>query len=135
MLEPVVAWLEEKFPGKRKQMALVAGFAIWILGLGSVLSFSIMADVEPLAFMGIEKNFFGIADYTVANVLAPVNALMIALFAGWVLSNKVVNEEFAADTPNWKIYWRFANRFLAPAALIIVLIDLVIGWEYILQAW
>jgi len=135
MLEPVVSWLEEKFPGKRKQMALVAGFAIWVLGLGSVLSFSIMADIKPLAFIGIEKTFFGIADYTVANVLAPVNALMIALFAGWVLRSKVVDEEFATDTQNWKIYWRFTNRFLAPAALIIVLIDLVIGWEYILQAW
>jgi NSS family neurotransmitter:Na+ symporter len=135
MLEPVVAWLEEKYPGKRKQMAVLAGVAIWVLGLGSVFSFSFMSDFQPLAFFGIEKSFFGIADFTVANVLAPVNALLIALFAGWVVRKSVVDEEFGNDTAAWKAYWRVANRFLAPAALVIVLIDLVIGWEQILQAF
>jgi NSS family neurotransmitter:Na+ symporter len=135
MLEPVVAWLEERYPGRRKQMAVVAWVAVWVLGLGSVFSFSFMADIQPLAFFGIEKNFFGIADFTVANVLAPVNALLIALFAGWVVKKVVVDEEFASETPAWKSYWRIANRYLAPAALVIVLIDLVIGWERILQAF
>jgi NSS family neurotransmitter:Na+ symporter len=135
MLEPLVAWLEERKPGKRKQMAMIAGTAVWVLGLGSVFSFSFMADMQPLAFLGIEKNFFGIADFTVANVLAPVNALLIALFAGWVLRKVVIDEEFRPDSDAWKTYWRFANRYLAPAALIIVMIDLVIGWERVLQAF
>lgn len=135
MLEPLVAWLEEHYPGKRKQMAMIAGTAVWVLGLGSVFSFSFMADMQPLAFLGIEKNFFGIADFTVANVLAPANALLIALFAGWVVRKVVIDEEFESDTKAWITYWRFANRFLVPAALIIVMIDLVIGWERILQAF
>lgn len=135
MLEPLVAWLEESYPGKRKQMAVIAGMAVWILGLGSVFSFSFMADIKPLAFLGIEKNFFGIADFTVANVLAPVNALLIALFAGWVVGKVVIDEEFGADTALWKSYWRIANRFFVPAALIIVLIDLIVGWEQILEAF
>jgi len=83
----------------------------------------------------VDKSFFGIADFTVANVLAPINALLIALFAGWVVRRVVVDEEFAFDTGRWKSYWRIANRYLAPAALVIVLIDLVIGWEQILQAF
>lgn len=127
MLEPVVAWLEERKPGRRRRLAMMAGVAAWLLGLGSVFSFSFMADFQPLAFLGIERNFFGIADFTVANVLAPLNAFLIALFAGWVLSNKVVSEEFEADPPIWKKYWRVTNRYLAPAALIIVLIDLLTG--------
>ncbi len=125
MLEPVVAWLEERYPGRRRQMAMIAGFAIWVLGLGSVLSFSFMADWQPLAFLGVGKNFFGIADFTVANVLAPVNALLIALFAGWVVRKGVVDDEFAGDTNRWKAYWRFANRYLTPVALLIVLVDLL----------
>jgi NSS family neurotransmitter:Na+ symporter len=127
MLEPVVAWLEERRPGRRKQMAMIAGLAVWVLGLGSVFSFSFMADFQPLGFLGVEKNFFGIADFTVANVLAPINAFLIALFAGWVLRSKVVDEEFENDSGRWKTYWRIANRFLAPAALIIVFIDLLTG--------
>ncbi len=125
MLEPVVAWLEEQRPGRRKQMALIAGGAVWLLGLGSVFSFSFMADFRPLEFLGIERNFFGIVDFTVANVLAPINAFLIALFAGWVLRDMVVNEEFGAGAPVWKKYWRITNRFLAPAALLIVLVDLL----------
>jgi NSS family neurotransmitter:Na+ symporter len=125
MLEPVVAWLEEKYPGQRKKMAVIAASAVWVLGLGSVLSFSFMSGWQPLAFLGVGKNFFGIADFTVANVLAPVNALLIALFAGWVIRSSVVDEEFSGDTSRWKTYWRFANRYLTPVALLIVLIDLL----------
>jgi len=125
MLEPIVAWLEEKWPGQRRRLALFAGIAMWVLGLGSVFSFGSMAEMRPLGFIGIEKNFFALADYTVANVLVPVNALLIALFAGWVLRRKVLDEEFLHDPDAWKLYWRFANRFLAPAALVIVLIDIL----------
>lgn len=125
MLEPIVAWLEEKAPGKRRQLAIISGFAIWLLGLGSVLSFSVAAELYPLGFLGIERNFFGLADFTVANVLLPVNALLIALFAGWVLKRSAIDDEFAGDGGNWKTYWRFANRYLAPVAIGIVFFDLL----------
>ncbi len=125
MLEPVVAWLEEHFPGKRRQLAVISGFAIWVLGLGSVFSFSIASDFFPLAFMGIEKTFFGLADFTVANVLLPVNALLIALFAGWVIKSTVVDEEFYQDSAAWRTYWRFTNRYVAPVAIGIILWDLL----------
>jgi len=135
MLEPVVAWLDEKRPGRRKQMAIAAGTAVWVLGLGSVFSFSFMADFRPLGFLGIERNFFGIADFTVANVLAPVNAFLIAVFAGWVVRRVVVDEELASETARWRSYWRLTNRLLAPAALLIVLVDLLGGWEYLRRAF
>ena len=48
MLEPVVASLEERWTGMRRKMTVFAGIAIWILGLGSVWSFSFMADFKPL---------------------------------------------------------------------------------------
>ena len=125
MLEPIVAWLEEHFPGKRKQLTLTSGFAIWVLGLGSVFSFSFASDFFPLAFMGIEKTFFGLADFTVANVLLPVNALLIALFAGWVVKSTTAQEEFAQDSAAWRTYWRFTNRYIAPVAIGIILWDLL----------
>ena len=125
MLEPIVAWLEEHFPGKRKQLALISGFTIWVLGLGSVFSFSFASDFFPLAFLGIEKTFFGLADFTVANVLLPVNALLIALFAGWVVKSASVQEEFAQDSAAWRTYWQFTNRYIAPVAIGIILWDLL----------
>ncbi len=127
MLEPIVAWLEEKYPGKRKMLSIISGFTIWIFALGSVLSFSTIADVKPLEFLGIERNFFGIIDYTVANLLLPIHALLIAAFSGWVIKNSLMKEQFSQDSSSWHIYWRFTNKFIAPIAIGIVLIDLTLA--------
>ncbi|MFQ3362125.1 MAG: NSS family neurotransmitter:Na+ symporter [Woeseiaceae bacterium] len=127
MLEPIVAWLEEKYPGKRRILSIIAGFAIWLFALGSILSFSTMSDIKPLAFLNIDRNFFGIIDFTVANLLLPINALLIAAFSGWVIKDSVLKEQFSKDTSNWRIYWRFTNRFIAPIAIGIVLIDLTLA--------
>ena len=127
MLEPTIAWLEEKFPGGRKKLTVITGFATWVLGLGSVLSFSTLATFNPLGFLGIERNIFGLADFTVANIVLPLNALLIAAFAGWVLRKSTVEDEFVQDPPGWKFYWRLANRYIAPVAIAIVLLDLLIA--------
>jgi NSS family neurotransmitter:Na+ symporter len=127
MLEPVVAWLEEKWPGRRKRLAVIAGTAMWMLGLGSVFSFNIWSGVHPLAFLGIEKTFFELTDFSVANLLIPANALLIALFAGWVLRASVVREEFRSDSAIWISFWRVSIRYVAPVAIAIILIDLVVA--------
>ena len=86
MLEPVVAWLEERRPGRRKQMAMIAGACRLGLGTRIRLLIQLHGGLPAAGFPRMEKNFFGIADFTVANVLAPINAFLIALFAGWVVT-------------------------------------------------
>jgi NSS family neurotransmitter:Na+ symporter len=125
MLEPVVASLEERYPGMRRKMTVLAGAGIWIIGLGSVWSFSFMADFKPLGFLGIDRNYFGITDFMVANVLPPINAFLIAAFVGWGMKSSSVDEEFSGDSDGWKRYLRFASRYLAPIALLIVFVDFV----------
>ena len=125
MLEPIVAWLEERSSASRTRLASIAGIMIWVFGIGSVLSFSTAAGFHPLGFLGIEKTFFGLSDYTVANLLLPLNALLIALFAGWVLKSTAIDEEFAGDPPWWRGFWRFAIRYIAPLAIMIVFFDLL----------
>lgn len=126
MLEPVVAWLEEKWPGKRKLMAVYAGTAMWLFGLGSVFSFNIWSDFKPLSFMKIDKTIFELMDFSVANLFIPLNALLIALFAGWVLRQTVVNQEFRSDGESWIRFWRISIRYIAPVAIAIILIDLIL---------
>jgi NSS family neurotransmitter:Na+ symporter len=75
--------------------------------------------------MGIDKTIFGLADFTVANVLLPVNALLIAIFAGWVIRSASIQEEFDQDSAAWRTYWRFTNRYIAPVAIGIILWDLL----------
>ena len=129
MLEPVVAWLEEKWPGRRRIVARWAGISIWLLGLGSVFSFNIFAEVSPLGFLGIEGTFFFLLDFAVANLLLPINALLIAVFAGWMLNRSTITQECSSRTELWPQFWRFANRYVAPIAISIVLLDLLTGFS------
>ena len=129
MLEPSVAWLEEKWPGQRKRLAHFAGIGVWLLGLGSVFSFNILADFNPLGFLGIEGTIFDILDFAVANVFLPINVLLIAVFVGWVLKQSTASKEFSENTELWRKFWRFANRYVAPIAITIVMLDLLTGFS------
>ncbi len=126
MLEPMVSWLVERFKFRRITMAIFAGLMTWLLGIASVLSFSTLQDVYPLDFMGImrEKTFFDVVDFAIANILLPINALLLALFAGWSLDKVVVSQELGITDGPWLAYWRFAVRYLVPVALTLIMVDL-----------
>ena len=81
--------------------------------------------MNPLGFLGIEGTFFFLIDFLVANILLPINAFMIAGFAGWVVKRSTVAEEFSDSGELWKVFWRIANRYVAPVAIGLVLIDLL----------
>ena len=126
MVEPVVAWLVERRKKSRPRMTLLCGFMAWVGGLVSVLSFNVFADVYPLEFFSIMsgKTFFDIIDFTVANIMLPLNALFIALFAGWTLDRATTTKELGHDKGPWLAYWRFALRYLVPVAIIIITLDI-----------
>ncbi len=127
MLEPMIAWLSERAGGGRVRLTLVTGALTWLLGLASVFSFSILAGFYPLEAFGIRKTVFDLLDFGLANFLLPLNALLITLFAGWVLRRSVVRQEMGETSALWFAYWRFAVRYLAPIALAAVLVDLLTG--------
>ena len=54
----------------------------------------------PFEFLDIDMNIFGLIDYAVANLLLPINALLIAAFSGWVINNNVVTEQFSSESSN-----------------------------------
>lgn len=127
MLEPVVAWLSERAGGGRVRLTMLTGAMTWLLGLASVFSFSLLSGFHPLAALGVEKTFFDLLDFGIANFLLPLNALLITLFAGWVLRRSVARQELGETGALWFRYWRFAVRYIAPIAIGIVLLDLVSG--------
>jgi len=126
MLEPMVSWLVERFNVRRSVLAVLAGLAVWLLGVASVLSFSVLSDVYPMDFVSAMqgKTFFDVVDFTIANILLPINALLIALFAGWSLDKLAVSQELGVTDGPWLMYWRFAVRYLVPVALTLIMIDL-----------
>ena len=61
-----VAWLAEKWPGRRKFLARCDGIGVWLLGLGSVFSFNILADFSPLGFLSIKGTIFDTLNFVLS---------------------------------------------------------------------
>ena len=123
MLEPVVSFLSER-TGGRVRVAWLTGFSVWVLGLASVFSFSIFSDLHPLGWLSIKKNFFDLLDFGVANLMLPINALLIALFAGWGISRSTAAGELATAPILFEL-WRLIVRYLAPVAILVVMVDIL----------
>jgi NSS family neurotransmitter:Na+ symporter len=129
MLEPVVAWLEGRGLS-RKLMAWSAGAIAWSLGIFMVFSFNLLVDYQPLNFIPLYegKNLFGIMDYTVANVLIPINALLLGLFAGWAMSNEMAEKQFGfAYGSQLFILWRMSTKYIATIAITVVVYGMIFG--------
>ncbi len=121
LLEPVVAWLQEKTGLSRVRLSIFAGAAIWLVGLPSLLSFNVFADLRPLFFVPFfaDMTIFGLLDYFVANVFLSTNALLILLFMAWPLGGRIARTDFGSEA-TFHI-WRGALRY-GPLALIVLLL-------------
>lgn len=123
MFEPIVAWLESK--NMRRVSAVVStATALWFAGLGSVLSFNVLADWHP--FEGVPalagKTVFELADFMAGNLFLPVGALFTSLFIGWRLNQATFASEMGGTTTMiWKLC-RIMLRYVCPAAILAVLL-------------
>ncbi len=123
LIEPVVAWLVEKRGMTRLYASVVSGFATWVLGAATILSFNHWAF--EFEFLGLVKQngIFDFLDVLTANILLPLGGLLTALFVGWVMKRKHVQEEMALKSVLWYQLWLFLVRFIAPMGVIIVFLN------------
>ena len=120
LLEPVVAWVNERSNLSRLTASMVCGFAIWLLGLASVFSFNIWADVK---FFG--KTIFDNLDFLASNIMLPLGGLGVAIFAGYILSKHTTEQELGADGRWYYNCWRFTLRYITPVAILLVFLSVI----------
>lgn len=115
MLEPFVSYLEDK-GYKRFAMSALTGSVIWLVGLSAVFSFNIIKEFKPLSFIPLyrDKNMFHIIEFSVSNVMLPLTAFLIALFAGWVISSDLLRNEMGIRNGRAFMIWRLLTRYFAP---------------------
>lgn len=123
MLEPIVSWLNDSGL-KRSIMAIWSGGAAWLVGILSILSFNVWKDFKPLSFVPMlkDKTIFDLLDFLLANFMLPLNGLLIALFAGWVMSPSSTFEELALQKRWMYDCWQFSIRYVAPVAICLIFI-------------
>lgn len=125
LLESIVSHLEEVLKIGRKKITAIAGLLLWLTGLTTVFSFNIWAEFTPLEMIKpLEgKTLFGLIDYFGSNLLMPIGGILMAILAGWVLSEDISRDELRLQNRNLFMAWRFLIRFVAPAALFTVFIS------------
>jgi NSS family neurotransmitter:Na+ symporter len=125
MLEPSVAWLSEQRGWQRRRMAPVAGLAAWSLGVVVALSFNVWREIKPLSFVPLlkDKGIFDLLDFLIANLALPVNALLMAVFVAWMMSRATLLQELGMRDAALFRLWRVATRFVAPVAILTVLVS------------
>ncbi|MGR6872444.1 sodium-dependent transporter [Pseudomonas sp. HK3] len=116
--EPVVAWAVESKGVSRVVAASAIGFVIWLLGIGTILSFNEWAEFKIFG-----KTIFDTLDFLTANIMLPLGGLLIAVFVSWKMKEKDVRDEVKMQSPILFEIWRIILKYVAPVAIGIVLIN------------
>ena len=123
MLEVVVSALtdrkDEATAQDKKRVTLIITTLVALVGVPSALSFGIASDVTWLG-----KTVFDWMDFLVSNILMPIGALLISIFAGFKLDRAIVERELATGPMVKRLipFWRFSVCYLSPLAILIILI-------------
>jgi NSS family neurotransmitter:Na+ symporter len=71
--------------------------------------------------------FFDLFDYVTANILLPLGGVLIAVFAGWVLSKSASVDELRMGEGTLYRVWRTLIRYVAPLGVFVVFLGKTFG--------
>lgn len=115
LMEPALAFMVEEFNAVRSRVAITLGALTWLLGLGTVFSFNLWADVHLVG----SRTFFDLLDFLTNNIMLPLGGLLMGLFVGWVLPRQLVNGQlrFGGEA---LLTWLWLVRLVAPLGVLAV---------------
>lgn len=122
LLEVAVAYVIEEFKISRKTSVLLVVGIVLFLGVFCSLSQGVLGDVKIFG-----NNIFDLFDKTTANILIPVGALLIVLFAGWKMKREDFIDEITSGGKHKlnPLYLRvviFSVRYLAPVVIAVIML-------------
>ncbi|MFK5986677.1 MAG: sodium-dependent transporter [Pseudomonadota bacterium] len=139
LIEPAVVWSMDKFELSRVCVSMYLGILVWTLGLLSLFSFNILADITfSLSILSDygefvilkSSTFFDVFDYLTSNIMLPLGGLCIAVYAGWLMKRHASEDEFDLNPVLYSI-WYFLVRYIAPISVIIVFMNAIGIIKYI----
>ncbi|MDA8916979.1 sodium-dependent transporter [Gammaproteobacteria bacterium] len=113
LLEPGVAYMSEENILSRKGSAQIISLFVWVLGIGSALSFNIWSDFSLIG----GRNFLDSMDFIANQILLPLGGMLIAIFVGWFMKKSLIVDELGPINNYLYVLWRFFVKFIAPACV------------------
>ncbi len=122
LVECVNAWIDERYGMSRHRSTLLVVGSIAVLNVLSILSYNVWVDFR---IGGL--NFNDAVDYFSNQILLPLGGLLIAVFAGWVMTSRASRDELSSMHGLGYALWRFTIRFVVPPALVVIFVRGVTG--------
>ena len=119
LLEPGVAFLAEEQILSRRRAAEIISFFVWVLGIGSALSFNIWSDFYLIS----DRNFLDSMDFVANQILLPLGGMLIAIFVGWFMKESLIKDEIGQINPIVYKLWRFFVKFVAPTCVAYIILS------------
>ena len=122
LIEPITAWLEEHHGFARHKSAVAVVGVIATLSVFSILSYNVLGDIQVLG-----KNLNDAIDYFSNQILLPLGGLFIAIFAGWLIKKRSLQDELNMSHQGLFTVWHCLIRYVAPLAVFIIFVMGVSG--------
>jgi len=132
LMEAPVSYVQRKFGINRIKSVSYIGIAIWLFGLGAVLSYTIWSgEGFTVAFYFSDDavrlvNNAGFHDVMVffsSHLIQPLVAFFLCIFVGWVLPRRVSFNELQPSRRFWFELWNFSIRYVAPVLITVVALN------------
>jgi NSS family neurotransmitter:Na+ symporter len=123
LLEPIVRMVMQHRRWHRLFAVLVVAGVVWLLGLGSILSFNVWQEDNWFG----NWNFFEVLDALTADLLLPLVSLLTAIFVGWHMRVEILQVELYRETGLFFSLWRFLLRYIVPVAIGLILVAAGLG--------
>lgn len=132
ILEAILSCYAAKYRLRRLKAAIHLGIAVWLVGLGTIISYSMWDDRGLTMTLSLgdkvyrlvnEAGFHDAIIYISSHVLQPLVALFLVVFVGWLIPRSVSFD--ALRLPNRKLFevWNFVIRYITPVLVFIVLLS------------
>lgn len=123
--EIIVAFSVEELHWSRRKSSVISMISIFVIGIFCTLSFG------PIKHWTLfDRTIFDLFDLITASYLMPIGALATTIFLGWFYPKVEVKDEItnggALKGKLFELYY-FILRFVAPIALIVILVSGIIG--------
>ena len=115
LMEPAVSLLQQQLRLRRVTAVLIVGACAWLIG------WAVAASVAAGAQSGM-PNLLHKLDFATANILLPLVCLGTALLVGWRLNKLVLRPQLARESDLSFSLWRGLLRYIAPPAIVLVML-------------
>lgn len=119
--EVATAYVHEEYNLTRKEAAWIVSFGVAILGIISSLSFGVLKEYTIGGLI-----FFDALDYLTAKIMMPLGGMLICIFVGLRIDNKILKSELTNEGTITFYFFRsyaFFIKYIAPVAIALIFLN------------